>query len=586
MKRFLSEVFAACLFALLAAPAPAIQLPIHHKAKPTAKAKGSDASVQPDKELYDKAMEAMKKNRFDVARLDLQTLLTTYPESEYQMKAKLAVGDSWYHEGGTAALTQAEAEYKDFITFFPNVPEAAEAQMRVADIYYQQMEKPDRDPANAERAEQEYRTMLQQYPDSPLVPRAQQKLREVQEVLAERQYEIGSFYASRESWNAAIARLQTLTDQYPLFSHSDLALIQLGDAYRAEARWVQALPNMPAKPKQELMKAYDDRAAAAYGRVVTHYAMSPHVEDARERLLAINRPIPEPTQQELAASETLEQSRTGVSLKSRALFLVKHGPSTVEAARVGDPTLTDPPQVNAPQVNEENKDMINAALRGQPVPAPGEQQAPGVEAASNNTAAPANTSSASSQNGETLQLESVPTASSADSPAIGASIVNEGDPGNNASASQNGGNTPSSGASSSGSAPATSTDASQTGQPATQSGAQTGSQQAAQPGSQPGFRPAGTAAGDPGSAAAAAAAGVPGAQNPGGLERVAPTNTVLPPVEQPAAAPPQINDAHPSQVQTGTDTGTGKKKPPKYDSSSESSSKHKKKKGLDKLNPF
>jgi outer membrane protein assembly factor BamD (BamD/ComL family) len=88
------------------------------------------ASRQPDKELFDKAMIAMKKGRFDVARLDLQTLLNTYPESEFKMRAKLAVGDSWFKEGGSAALTQAEAEYNDFITFFPNAPEAAEAQMK------------------------------------------------------------------------------------------------------------------------------------------------------------------------------------------------------------------------------------------------------------------------------------------------------------------------------------------------------------------------------------------------------------------------------------------------------------------------
>ena len=82
-------------------------------------------SQQPDKILYDKAMHALKKGRFDVARLDLQTLLNTYPETEYAMRAKLAIGDTWYREGGTAALTQAESEYKDFITFFPNSPEAA-----------------------------------------------------------------------------------------------------------------------------------------------------------------------------------------------------------------------------------------------------------------------------------------------------------------------------------------------------------------------------------------------------------------------------------------------------------------------------
>src|ERR1700689_1953000 len=145
-------------------------------------------SRQPDKELYDKAMVAMKKGRFDVARLDLQTMLNTYPESEYRMRAKLSVGDTWFKEGGSAALTQAEAEYEDFITFFPNVPEAAEAKMKVADIFYMQMEKPDRDFANAQKAEQKYREMVQQYPDSTLVPKAKQKLREVQEVLAEREF--------------------------------------------------------------------------------------------------------------------------------------------------------------------------------------------------------------------------------------------------------------------------------------------------------------------------------------------------------------------------------------------------------------
>src|SRR6202522_611348 len=282
MIRFFSKsnkpsAMAALLFTLLALTAVAA-----HADKKPKKKKNQDlsanplagvASKQPDKELFDKAMLALKKGHFDVARLDLQTMLNTYPESEYRMRAKLAVGDSWFKEGGTAALTQAEAEYKDFITFFPNTPEAAEAQMKVADIYYMQMEKPDRDPKNAEQAEQEYRNMIQQFPDSTFVPRAKQRLREVQEVLAERQYQGGSFYSTHENWAATIARLQTVTDSYPLYSHSDLALIGLGDAYAAEARYVQGLSDkqINAKARQELMKAYDDQAADAYARVVTHY---------------------------------------------------------------------------------------------------------------------------------------------------------------------------------------------------------------------------------------------------------------------------------------------------------------------------
>src|SRR5213082_3677858 len=191
-------------------------------------------SKQPDKVLFDRAMDALKKNRFDVARVTLQTLINTYPDSEYVARAKLAIGDAWYKEGGSTGLAQAEIEYKDFITFFPNMPEAAEAQLKVANIHFRQMEKPDRDYTHAKRAEDEYRTLLQQFPDSQLVPQAKQRLREVQEVLAEREYRIGRFYYMRESWMAAIARLKTVADSYPLYSNADEALYMIGSAYEHE----------------------------------------------------------------------------------------------------------------------------------------------------------------------------------------------------------------------------------------------------------------------------------------------------------------------------------------------------------------
>jgi outer membrane protein assembly factor BamD len=558
MQRFLFRLFTLCL--LCALPATA-QFGIFKPSKPATKPTQDDplaghASKQPDKELFDKAMEAMKKGKFDVARLDLQTLLNTYPESEYQMRAKLAVGDSWFKEGGTAALTQAEAEYKDFITFFPNQPEAAEAQMKVADIYYMQMEKPDRDPKNANQAEQEYRTMIQQFPDSTFVPRAKQRLREVQEVQAEREYQIGSFYATHENWAATIARLQTVTDSYPLYSHSDLALIGLGDAYAAEARYVQGLTQINPKAKQELMKAYDDQAADAYSRVVTHYSMAAHVEDARERLIALNRTVPEPTKEELAESEAEEQSRTGITFKDRALLLIKRGPVTVNAARIGEPTLTDPPAITAPDVHKRDTALFTAALKGEPLPA---VAAPGPPATT--TAASGTPAAPEAGAGSTLQLENVPSADSGGAPAsggpaIGASIVSTGE--------------------------GSSTDAAP---------AQSGPPTSTPPST---AVPVGPPVTPDGAATAAKAAGVPGAQNPGGLGAVGPTNNEpLPPVEKPAEAPAQTNDVKSgtaAQVQTGTDAGAtnGKKKPkaPKCNTSDESCSKEKKKKGLDKLNPF
>jgi outer membrane protein assembly factor BamD len=319
-------------------------------------------SKQPDKVLFDKAMLSMKKGRFDVARLTLQTLLNTYPDSEYRMRAKLAVGDTWFKEGGAAALTQAEAEYKDFITFFPNAPEAAEAQMKVGDIYYQQMEKPDRDYTNAQRAEEEYRVMINQFPDSALVPRAKQKLRDVQEVLAERETEIGLYYDSRENYPAAIARLDTVVDTYPLYSKSDQALIGIGDAYAGQARRVQMAPGLPGAVRERLTAMYNDRAAEAYAKVITRYPMAPHVEDARDRLVAMNRPIPEPTQAAIAESDAEERSRQPLRFTDRTLDLIKHGPTVVEAVHVGDPSLDDPKRTVAPDVSKQSMTMFNTAV--------------------------------------------------------------------------------------------------------------------------------------------------------------------------------------------------------------------------------
>src|SRR5215813_9929750 len=110
---------------------------------------------QPDKVLFDKAIGDIERSRYEVARLTLQTLINTYDTSEYLAKAKLAIADSWYREGGAHGLAQAEAEYKDFILFYPAMEESAEAQNRVCDIHYKQMEKADRDQMHVLRAQDE-----------------------------------------------------------------------------------------------------------------------------------------------------------------------------------------------------------------------------------------------------------------------------------------------------------------------------------------------------------------------------------------------------------------------------------------------
>jgi outer membrane protein assembly factor BamD len=317
-------------------------------------------SKQPDKVLFDKAMDAMKHNRFDVARMTLQTLINTYPDSEFIARAKLAVGDSWYAEGGTASLAQAEQEYRDFETFFPNMPEAAEAQLKIANIQYQQMEKADRDYTHAKRAEDEYRNLIMQYPDNPkLVKEGKERLLEVQEVLAEREFDIGKFYFFRQSYPASIARLKTLVEKYPLYSKADEALFLLGENYegqiaqmRARLTCVKTSPHpgcVPEQVKANMIEELTKEASAAYSQIITRYPLMDREDDAKKRLAVLHQPIPRPTKAAVAQNRREEDSRREASTYDRLMSVVKKGPDVAQAAKVGEPPLVDPTPIAANQ---------------------------------------------------------------------------------------------------------------------------------------------------------------------------------------------------------------------------------------------
>ncbi|HEV2491982.1 MAG TPA: outer membrane protein assembly factor BamD [Terriglobia bacterium] len=271
---------------------------------------------QPDKILFEKATNEITHGRYDVGRLTLQTMMNTYPDSEYLAKAKLAIADSYYKEGGVSGLTEAELEYKDFITFFPTAPEAPEAQYRVGMAHFRLMGKPDRDRQEALLAEAEFKEFLLKYPDSRVMPVVKARLREVQEVLGESDFKIAQFYYARGAWPAAKGRFQEIAESYPDFSRTDDALWYLAQSY-------------------EHMKQ-SGKAVVAYDRILTEYPLSDRVDDAKDRLTAMHQPVPQPTKAVLARAEADKALRRphrdllakfgGVMSSAPDVSATRHGP--------------------------------------------------------------------------------------------------------------------------------------------------------------------------------------------------------------------------------------------------------------------
>ena len=284
--------------------------------------KGTGTSSEPDKVLFDRAVADIQHSRYVEARLALQTLINTYPDSEYLAKAKLGVADSYFKEGGTSGYTQAVAEYQDFITFFPFLDEASYAQMQIGMTHYHRMEKPDRDRNEAIEAESAFQTYLQKYPKSELTAEVEQRLRDVQEVLAEGDFRVAYFYYLRHVDRASAARLIELVNRYPLYSEADRANWMLGSIYERSE--------------------HNEIAGQYYTRIVKDYPLSPLASVAKDKLVKFGVPVPQPDPTSMARMQKEQDAvRPRGNLLTRPVTaLMKTGPDVRMAARVGAPTLT------------------------------------------------------------------------------------------------------------------------------------------------------------------------------------------------------------------------------------------------------
>ena len=271
--------------------------------------------VERDRELYLNAMQALKKSRFVQARLLLQTLLETYENSDYSAQAKYAFAESFYREAGHGNMISAESEFRKFLTFFPDHELSDDAQMMVAMTHVKQLERPDRDDTEARLAEYELNLMINEHADSPLLDEAKEKLRGVQEILAESILGPAKQYYMRRAYVAVIDRCQEILKKYPDFSGTDRVLYLLGETYRKS--------NQP------------EAGATYYAQIVRDFPSSDLVKDATKQLVALKVTVPDPNP--LAVERARQKTPEGKGL----LGIFKGGGAAVstetKAASVKNP---------------------------------------------------------------------------------------------------------------------------------------------------------------------------------------------------------------------------------------------------------
>jgi outer membrane protein assembly factor BamD len=274
-----------------------------------------------DRVLFEEAAKEVRKNNYDTGRLLFATIINTYPDSPFLPLAKLAIADSFYLEGTTAALIQAAQAYQDWLTFFPTDPLADDASLKVAEAEMRQMGLSNRDISHARKAELRLKVLLQQYPKSSLRDIVEARLREVQENLAMHNLQVARFYydvkylTNKGGLKGSQSRLKEIVDKYPCFSYNDEVYYRLGATYQAEEE--------------------PDEAARYYQKLIQEFPESQYNEKAREQLNIIGAPIPEKgtpnpcskRQQESFMGNLMTQisGRANVTINKNGILISKDG---------------------------------------------------------------------------------------------------------------------------------------------------------------------------------------------------------------------------------------------------------------------
>lgn len=223
-----------------------------------------------DQILWDAAQKASQKRNWESARQIYRRIVDGFPNSEYGPAARLALGDSYFNDGGAANYILAIGAYRDFLTLFPSHPKSDYAQFQVAESHFRQKNGPDRDQTETEKALDEFQRLLELYPQSGYIESARSRVVDCRQSLARAEFLAGYFYQkTRQAYRASIARYQVILDEYPDYQSLDEVLFRMGQALGASGRAPEALPHLARLLEEYKTSPFADEARKLYDQLAS-----------------------------------------------------------------------------------------------------------------------------------------------------------------------------------------------------------------------------------------------------------------------------------------------------------------------------
>ncbi len=203
---------------------------------PSAAAQQEASYQELARDAYDDAMEDFRDGDFIDAARKFNLVRTRYTYSQFAALAELRLADVYYEQDKHPSAIE---QYRGFIKLHPNHEKVVYAAFRTAMAFYGQMPEDwffmppsyEKDLSRVRDAEREFRFFLARYPKSDYAKEANRRLAQVRRRLADHEFYVAEFYLKRDNPRAAAMRLTYLLDEYSGLGLDARALYLLGRSY-------------------------------------------------------------------------------------------------------------------------------------------------------------------------------------------------------------------------------------------------------------------------------------------------------------------------------------------------------------------
>jgi outer membrane protein assembly factor BamD len=178
----------------------------------------TSALVFYEKRDWRKAGTALERVQLEMPTTDSRAILARF----YLAESRL----------GEKSNLQAVREFRRVSDEFPNDTLAPVALLRAADSYLALWRRPELDPTYGQTAYATYQELLARYPASPAAKTATERLKDLDNRFAWKEYKAALFYVRIKAWDSAILYLRNIVATWPRAEIVPEALTKLVEAYR------------------------------------------------------------------------------------------------------------------------------------------------------------------------------------------------------------------------------------------------------------------------------------------------------------------------------------------------------------------